>query len=299
MRTGDGTIAGHLLGRIAVEAGAIAPSRLSAQEQIAELVAQLDAVTKERDNWLRRCRELQAQLELIRRRLFVAKAERINSAQLLLEFDETRKKLEELGIVTEPDGSGDPLGLPDVTPPTSDGTDGGDGASGGTRRSTGRRDLAMVVVVREDVVELKDDALEIAVSNGRAKRIGFETSYRAARQAAGLVRIVVQRVKYRVSEPSGETHLDIAPKARELIGSTLAAPSLIAHILVSKYAMGLPFYRLEESLRAEGMALDRTTMCRYAEDVGSTLGAIVDAAARKVGALCLLDATRCAFSGNL
>ena len=53
---------------------------------------------------------------------------------------------------------------------------------------------------------------------------------------------------------------------------------MIAHILVAKYMMGLPFYRLEEKLAYDGACIDRGTMCRYAEDAGATLGAIVLAA---------------------
>jgi hypothetical protein len=65
---------------------------------------------------------------------------------------------------------------------------------------------------------------------------------------------------------------------KELIRRALLAPSMIAHLLVSKYMMGVPFYRLEQKFALEGFPLDRGMMCRYAEDVGATLGAIVLAA---------------------
>jgi hypothetical protein len=58
--------------------------------------------------------------------------------------------------------------------------------------------------------------------------------------------------------------------------------------------MGLPFYRLEESLARDGIILDRSSMCRYAEDAGATLGAIVEACAKEsmATAFCLsTDAT--------
>jgi hypothetical protein len=58
----------------------------------------------------------------------------------------------------------------------------------------------------------------------------------------------------------------------------MLAPSMIAHILIAKYMMGLPFYRLEQKLAFDGACIDRGTMCRYAEDAGATLGAIVLAA---------------------
>ncbi|WP_437842468.1 IS66 family transposase [Sorangium sp. So ce1153] len=69
---------------------------------------------------------------------------------------------------------------------------------------------------------------------------------------------------------------------------------MIAHILTSKYLLGVPFYRLEQQLELQGASLDRGTMCRYAEDAGATLGAIVEAARKEAfeTAFCLsMDAT--------
>ncbi len=81
--------------------------------------------------------------------------------------------------------------------------------------------------------------------------------------------------------PSGEpprARFVTAPLPKELGRRPLLAPSLIAHLLVMKYVLGVPFYRLERRLADEGAPLDRGTMSRYAEDVGATLGALVEAA---------------------
>ena len=50
---------------------------------------------------------------------------------------------------------------------------------------------------------------------------------------------------------------------------------MIAHILVSKYLLGVPFYRLEQQFALQGVSLDRGTMCRSLEEVGNVLGATV------------------------
>ena len=55
----------------------------------------------------------------------------------------------------------------------------------------------------------------------------------------------------------------------------LLAPSMIAHLPVSKYRFGIPFHRLAEMFRAEGIRLDDGLMSRYAEHVGATPGCIV------------------------
>jgi hypothetical protein len=56
----------------------------------------------------------------------------------------------------------------------------------------------------------------------------------------------------------------------------------------------MPFHRVALELASEGVALDDSTMCRYAEHVGATLGCIVDAMAKEAmaTAFCLsTDAT--------
>ncbi|WP_437593393.1 IS66 family transposase [Sorangium sp. So ce1000] len=96
--------------------------------------------------------------------------------------------------------------------------------------------------------------------------------------------------------PNGETCTVFitTPLPKELFRRSLLAPSIIAHILTSKYLLGVPFYRLEQQLELQGASLDRGTMCRYAEDAGATLGAIVEAARKEAfeTAFCLsTDAT--------
>jgi transposase len=89
----------------------------------------------------------------------------------------------------------------------------------------------------------------------------------------------------------GRTQLITAPLPKELFRHRLLAPSMIAYILVGKYTMGLPFYRLEQKLAYDGACIDRGTMCRYAEDAGATLGAIVLAARDEAFATCFCLST--------
>ncbi len=221
------------------------------------------------------------QLQLLRRRIYVASAERaeVDAAQLAFDalFDQVQSLSKELDAAAAAAGDDE------------DGDD-DEGAKSKTKRKrppTGRRDLAEtdLPVVR---VELTDPELE-----GTAERIGFEESSRLGYERGGARRIVVARAVYKVSEPTAEPDADDAtdssptvqtsprivttPLPRELFRRTLLAPSMIAHVLVSKYLLGVPFYRLEQSFALQGFSLDRGTMSRYAEDVGATLGAIVEA----------------------
>ena len=65
-------------------------------DQLAATSDQLAGVVSERDNLRRAYRQLMEQFELLRRRIFIAKAERIDATQVELEFEKTKQKLDAL-----------------------------------------------------------------------------------------------------------------------------------------------------------------------------------------------------------
>ncbi|WP_437912418.1 IS66 family transposase [Sorangium sp. So ce302] len=319
------------------------PTPTPEQQRIAQLEAELAAAKSElvgaRDALaqLRRAytRALE-QLQLLQRRLFVAKAERAEVSAEQLAFESMFLEVQRLQKA-----------LDDAERKTSDERQ-HDDPKGPKRRtgSKGRRDLSEsdLPVVR---IELSCPELDAT-----ATRIGVEETSRLGYERGGMRRIVLARVVYKAErsvtdasssgdgeaaplqvvarevpaptpaasvspentaaagEPSASsTALDAPPPAprgeactafittplpKELFRRSLLAPSIIAHILTSKYLLGVPFYRLEQQLELQGASLDRGTMCRYAEDAGATLGAIVEAARKEAfeTAFCLsTDAT--------
>jgi transposase len=68
-------------------------ARLVGEEKLAAMLA---SVTAERDKLRRAYEALKTELELMKRRIFVAKAERIDVTQLELEFDATKARLDEM-----------------------------------------------------------------------------------------------------------------------------------------------------------------------------------------------------------
>ena len=199
--------------------------------------AKLAQMTSERDRLRRAYDRVLEEIELMRRRLFVAKAERIDVRQLEIEFAKKRAELEALGAALDvlPKGTDAPL------PPEKK-----------TRtKSKGRRDL-FAVDMPEERVELFDQALE-----GTAERIGFEESCRLGYRRGGPVRIVVARATYKVSQdPDGKTELVTVPRPKETFERCLLAPSMFARFLISKYQFGLPLFRCEEMLAKDGIALE-------------------------------------------
>ncbi len=256
-----------------------------------------------------RYHQLLEELHLLKRRLVIAKAERLDDVaeaqlafdKLLAETQAVEKLLDEASDAEgDNDGDDDPPAQPKRrartgSPPTG-------------RRKLEESDLPEVIV------EIQDPELE-----GKAERIGVDVTSRVAFERGGHRRLVMKRIVYKESmqgessPPSArgessttddgrtaaapkEPHFRIvtAPMPKEIMTRGMLAPSMIAHLLTMKYVLGVPFYRYEQQCAREGFRLDRGTMCRYAEHVGATLGCVVEAARKEAiaTAFCLsTDAT--------
>ena len=270
-------------------------SLVSTAESLTASLASLATVTEERDRLRRAYALLKEHFELLRRQIFAARAERIDTHQLEIEFAETKAKMDAVEKQVDAAEAADaaaaaaaaqvpPLSPPPPPPP--------DSPECPTR--TGRRNLCAEEMI-ETRIEILDPELE-----GRVPRIGFEDSYRLGYRRGGPIRVRVARGTYKhevedlAADAAPGDAFVTTPMPREMLDRGLLAPSLIAHLLVSKYRFGLPFHRLVEMLRAQDVRLDDGTMCRYAEHVGATLGCIVEACATEAmeSAFCLsTDAT--------
>ncbi len=269
-------------------------------DQLALTSDWLAGVISERDNLRRAYRQLMEQFELLRRRIFIAKAERVDATQLELEFASTKQKLDELArkldAEAESGAAGDgPGARPAGKPPARAKT-----------KPRGRRNLADADHLPERRIEIRDAELA-----SKGTFIGWETSYKLGYQRPEAVRVVIARAKYRTATdpnspaalPEDATVLEqdgarftilTAPLPRLLVRRGLCAPSMLARIIVQKFRFGLPYFRQEEQLTADGIELDRGTMARSVEDVGASLGPIVLACAddARKHAFCLsTDAT--------
>ncbi len=254
--------------RIAESESALAVERgfvMELKNRVTTLESSVAQLRQERDLLRASHERLRLELELLRRRIFVAKAERVNTAQLELEFASTLRALDQLG------------GLPpQIQVASSDGAP----PPKAPKKPSGRRDLSKLPF-EEVRVELTDDLFEKLVAEGKAERIGYEESCKLAWKRGGVRRLVVARAKYRAVSAQGEAQIETTPMPKECFSRSLAAPSMLAHILVDKYCDGLPLHRIENRLLRDGVPLDRGTMCRWVEDAGATLGVTVVAAARE------------------
>jgi len=274
-----------------------ARSKLTATAaQLSEVTTKLGEVESQRDSLRRAYQQVLEQLRLLERRIFVAKAERIDHRQLEMEFQETQKKLDALasqlqGAETESAQSADDAGGAENADPQAQLGSRPSGKPPANKRPKpkGRRNLE-TADMPEQRIEITDPELE-----GKAERIGWEVSYKLGRQKPGPVRIAVARAKYKTTEEgSDETSFETAPLPRSLLRRGILAPSMLAYIIACKFCYGMPYYRQEKMLAADGIDLDRGSMARSVEDVGASLGEVVLACAAhaKQNAFCLsTDAT--------
>jgi transposase len=140
-------------------------------------------------------------------------------------------------------------------------------------KPTGRRDLSastlpQVVVVFDDAAMEAQGCIVIGVEESR------QLLYRPASHA-----VLVKRVKkYAKPMASGDTTIVTAAVPPSMFPRGMLHTSMVAQLIVSKFALGTPNYRLEKFIEHQVGKLDRGLMCRYQEEAGNTYGPTVYAA---------------------
>lgn len=210
---------------------------------------------------------------LLKRRLFGNRTERSHTSELQLalgdllageaklqqELDDAVGKVDDaLGQAADAVGKADDAPGPEPKP-----------AAGPRVTPRGRRDLSTSTLPRV-AVEILDPQREAS----GCRRIGFEDSMQLMFRRGGFSVLVKRVAKYEVIHDDEATVI-AAPGPETLFPRALLHTSAIAHVLTSKFALGVPHYRLEQDLADQGVSLDRGTMSRYVEHAGSTLGATI------------------------
>lgn len=198
---------------------------------------------------------------LLKRRLYGNKTERSHTSEtqlalgdLLAGEAQLQKDLNAAVAKAEADLE------PEPTPPSGP----RDGA-----KPKGRRDLFASKLPRY-VVEILHEELE---SKG-CRRIGFDDSAQLMFRPGGFAILVKRVARYEVIEDGSPTVVTV-PSPETLFPRALLHTSAVAHLITSKFGLGVPHYRLEQDFGDQGVPLDRGTMSRYVEHAGNTLGATI------------------------
>jgi transposase len=253
----------------------LAAERAAAAERIA-------ALEQERDHLRASYERLLHEVELWKRRLFIAKAERAdNLQQLRLEFEAKLRQLDALaGTLGMPQGG---QGDGDDRPSSRDDKPAKDGKPRGKRSSNrghGRRNLRDLQLP-EERIEIPDPHLEWLVEQGKCARHGFEERATLAHRRATKCRVIVARVRYKTVDADGNADVITTAMHAEMLPSAIAAPSLAAHVIMENVGKGLPLFRVEDGFKRDGVSIDRATLCRWKKLVGDKLGDTVVNAMRK------------------
>ena len=244
------------------------PTAMAAEELarlIAALQAELVAIKAETSAKVSTLEDTIANLAhenaLLKRRLYGNKTERSHTAEAQLALGELLAGEAELQ-----------RRLDDAVGKTKDAiepeTRPGSGERGGIKPK-GRRDLSTSTLPRV-LVEILDEGREAS----GCRRIGFEDSRQLMFRRGGFAVLVKRVAKYEVIE-NGEATVVMVPSPETLFPRALLHTSAIAQVITSKFAIGVPHYRLEQDLAHQGVPLDRGTMSRYVEHAGNVLGATI------------------------
>lgn len=263
--------------------------RAALEKLVARVTQERDRVVKERDraaherNEYKKLYELASiELDRLRRHVFGQRAEHVDPGQMQLAFEAVTKLL---STPTPPDG--ETADSPPPTPPPNPPP--GQGQKGSKRTGHGRQTLPEHLPIER--IELLP--LEAQGDEGKhLVRIGEEVTETLEWRTGSFVRVQIVRPKFAVKgEP--ERGVVIAPVAEAPIPRSLAAPGLLAYVLVSKFADHLPLHRLEGIVARQGVTLARSTLCGWVEACATLLSVLVEAMAKDaLKAHCIaMDAT--------
>jgi transposase len=224
------------------------------EDQVASLDGQIAALQSALVNHA-------AEIELLKRRLFGPRTERGGTSELQLLLGDMlaqqavlQKQLDE-ALAKKREGE-DGVPPPAAPPPAERPT------------PKGRRDLS-VSSLPTIIVNLTDPELAT-----KGKQIDYEESRQLFYEPGGFKVLVKRLAKYEIEVGGKTTVLGVkAPKT--LFRRGLLHTSVLAWLAVQKFALGVPCYRLEQHIESQGERLDRGTMCRNLEEVGSVLGATI------------------------
>ena len=195
---------------------------------------------------------LRHKLDALARRLFGTSSEKLDPAQLQLLLE----GLEETAAAEKQSG----LESAAETPA---------GKTSAERPPRGPR-LPEHLPVREIIL----DPEEVKAEPEAWTRIGEEVTEQLDYTPASFVRVRLVRPKY-VRKDRRDLPPVIAPLPPSLRERSLAAPSLLAHCMVSRYRDHLPWHRLEQIYAGLGVEISRQTLSNWSGMAADAAGLVV------------------------
>lgn len=223
------------------------------QSHVTDLQAHTAELAATLNEEQRRALRLQVQVELLLKRLYGPRAERIDPAQLVMFGEET-------AAAPEPEEAAE-LEQPAAAKPIAK----------GHGRKPLPQDLPRKRLVH-DVPEVEKTCPECAAPK---RCIGEDVREQIEYVPASL--FVLEHVYPKYACPCCQEHVSAAKATPRVIDKGLPGPGLVAHVVTSKYCDHLPLYRQEFMLARHGIELSRKTLCGWILAVAEKLQPLIDA----------------------
>jgi transposase len=143
-----------------------------------------------------------------------------------------------------------------------------------TRRKRGRKPLPEWIPRVEVLHDLPESEKRCEADGTALERIGEET-YEQLEFIPATLR-VLRHVRPKYACPTCRTGIRTAAIPPQPIPKSLASPTLLAHVAVSKYADGLPLYRQEQMFSRLGIELPRASLASWMVKVGELVQPLVN-----------------------
>jgi len=238
----------------------LAEQQETLRRQTQTLQQRVDTLQQKTDTLQKQCESLeldkmilQHRLDRMRKQVYGPRADRVDTAQLVLEFADLLDRR--------------PIAPADLPAEES--------VSRATRRvRKGRRNLEAFenLEVVQKVIDLPDDQKPCPCCGTMREPMGQDIRWLLERIPAHFIRIEEIRKKYvcRVCEQAAaETgpQIAVAEKPVAPIDKGLARPGLLAYVGTAKFADFMPLYRLEAIFERMGVQISRGTMCVWMRDI--------------------------------
>ncbi len=243
-------------------------SQHSLDELLRELMLQRSInqqLNEQLDTASRKISQMEHQLQQLLRRLYGRSSEKIDPKQMAL-FAEMLKELEaQTPPVEEERGQAEyPIGN-----------------ARDTRTGHGRRRIPDDLPRERVIHDLPDDEKPCPCCGTMRTLIGQETSEQLDYVPAKLKVIEHVRLKYickdcEANAAEGGPQIQTAEKPLSPIEKGLAAPGLLAHVIVSKYTDHLPLHRLEKIFQRHDIRIARSTMCDWMRQSAEALAPLYE-----------------------
>lgn len=147
------------------------------------------------------------------------------------------------------------------------------------RKKKGKGKLPDNLPVFENIYDISEDE-KICACGCPKTRIGLETSQQLQHVPAKFIVVKNIRFKYACKNCEGSESekgaVSIAPVPQQIIPKSFATASLLAYIIISKFADAIPFYRLSKIFSRNGVELNRSTMCNWTIRISSLLAPMME-----------------------